>query len=555
MKVKKYGALLVSVLMCSPFALAKKPNVLLIVADDVGFSDIQPFGSEIQTPNLQKLAQQGATLSNFYSGPTCSVTRSMLLTGQDNHQVGMGTMAELLQPEHEGNEGYQGVLNHKAATLAEILHQNGYQSFMSGKWHLGKKPELIPSARGFDQSFVLLQGGAGHFDETPLLLNYDPIYLENGKKVSLPNDFYSTDYYTNKMLNFLETSRDKEKPFFAYLALTSAHWPLQAPDQYIEKYKGQYKDGYEAIRQNRLARLKQQGIIPQNTQANNPFEQQLKPWEALTTEQQARETKAMQVYAAMIDNMDANIGKILNYLKEKNELDNTIVLFISDNGPEVSDIQGLDESDGFMAWVNSSFDNSLENMGRKGSYIALGPQWAQVAATPYPYTKGFLADGGIHVPAIMSYPKKIPAGIMKNENLHVMDFVPTVLDYAGIRHVQQDKSLKFEGVSFANIFKNKQLKNRTLNWEFNNRKVIHDRNWVLLEQAKPYGTGTWQLFNRDTDPAMKVDVAQQFPEQVTKMSKQWQQYAKRVGVVEAPARYNYTQRICFYGDCIGQPEK
>lgn len=554
MKIKQYGALLLSILICSSMAYAKKPNVLLIVADDVGFSDIQPFGSEIRTPNLQRLANQGATLSNFYAGPTCSVTRSMLLTGQDNHQVGMGTMAELLQPEHQGHEGYQGVLSKKAATLAEILNQNGYQSFMSGKWHLGKKPDLIPSARGFDKSFVLLQGGAGHLDETPLLLNYDPTYLDDGQKVSLPADFYSTDYYTDRMLGYLKNSRDKDKPFFAYLALTSAHWPLQAPDQYLQKYKNDYQQGYDVIRQQRLNNLKKLGIVANNTRVNNPFANQLKSWDSLTPEQQARESKTMQVYAAMLDNMDTNIGRVLDYLNSSGELDNTIVLFISDNGPEAADIEGLDENDGFMKWINSAFDNSIENMGRKGSYISLGPQWAQVSATPFPYTKGFLSDGGVHVPALIRYPAKIPAGSINNTNLHVMDFVPTVLDYAGIKP-DAKSALKFEGISFASIFQHKNMPERALSWEFNNRKAVRDGNWVLLEQASPYGNGQWQLFDRISDPSMKVDVAAQHVKQVEKMAQQWQNYAQHVDVVKVPARHNYAQRLCFYGECIGQPEQ
>ena len=295
-------------------AQTQKPNILLIVADDLGFSDTEPFGGEIHTPNLKKLATQGAVLSNFYAGPTCSVTRSMLLTGNDNHQAGIGSMSEFLQPEQKGKPGYEGRLNDKVITIAEVLKQNGYATFMAGKWHLGGTPESIPSARGFSNSFALLQGGAAHFDSSPMFPgNYKARYLNNGKEEALPEKFYSSDFYTDKMISYLKDHREKNQPFFAYLAYTAPHWPLQAPDQYLKKYEHAYTEGYDKIREARFKKLLKLGVIPANAKINDPLLGVFKNWNQLNAQQKAEQVKTMQVYAAMIDNLDHNIGRVLNY--------------------------------------------------------------------------------------------------------------------------------------------------------------------------------------------------------------------------------------------------
>ncbi|MDP1370802.1 arylsulfatase [Acinetobacter lwoffii] len=556
-------ALFLPTLLCNistQAAPAKQPNVLVIVADDLGFSDIQPFGGEISTPNLKKLAKEGAVLSNFHAGPTCSVTRSMLLTGNDSHQAGLGSMAEFLQPEQKGKPGYEGRLNNRVITLAEILKPQGYASFVTGKWHLGATEESNAKARGFDRSFTLMPGGAAHMDASQMFPgNYKARYLEDGKDVTLPKDFYSSDFFTSKMLAYLENDRKKDQPFFGYLAFTAPHWPLQAPDQYLKKYDGYYKEGYEKVRQARLERMIKLGIMPKGTKVNNPLMDVFPAWDKLTEAQKKDQTKTMQIYAAMIDNMDHNIGRVVNYLKQTGELDNTLILFMSDNGAESATPESLgttEDKNGIREWVDATFDNSPQNMGKKGSYVTLGPQWAQVASTPLPYFKSILSNGGIHVPAIIRYPTQIKAGQINSETIHVIDFVPTILELTGATRPDTRNGqplLKMEGRSFLPLFKGKALPERTLGWEFNTRRALYKGDWAVQFQAPPYGTGEWELYNRKLDPSYRINLASKNPSKTQELAQDWAEYAQRVGVVEAPVRYKYGQMNCFYDQCI-QPD-
>ncbi|WP_449433425.1 arylsulfatase [Pseudomonas putida] len=538
-------------------APAQRPNVLLIVADDLGFSDTQPFGGEISTPTLQGLADEGVRLTNFYAGPTCSVSRSMLLTGVDNHQAGLGTMAEYLQPEQQGKPGYEGHLNKRVATLAELLSNAGYNTFMTGKWHLGSTEQSNAAARGFERSYTLLPGGASHMDQTQMFPgNYKARYLEDGKDVTVPDDFYSSDFYTDRLLGYLNGNRQPGKPFFAYLAFTAPHWPLQAPDQYLAKYQGDYAKGYEALRQQRLARMIELGILPPGTTANDPLSDALPAWEDLTQKQRQEQTKAMQIYAAMVDNMDHNIGRVVEHLRKTGELDNTLILFMSDNGPESSTAESLGttaDRNGIKDWVDQTFDNSPENMGRKGSYVTLGPRWAQVSATPFPYFKSFTAKGGIQVPAIIRYPRAINAGEINRQTLHVTDFVPTVLELAGVKYPTQYQGnplLPLQGVSMLAALQGKPVAERALGWEFNSRRALYKGPWAAQMQQPPYGTGQWELYDLNRDPAFKHDLSRQHPEKVAELSADWETYARDKGVVPAPIRYKYGQMTCLFTTCI-----
>ncbi|SDN09556.1 arylsulfatase [Pseudomonas jinjuensis] len=535
----------------------ERPNVLLIVADDLGFSDTQPFGGEISTPTLQGLADQGVRLTNFYAGPTCSVSRSMLLTGVDNHQAGLGTMAEYLQPEQQGKPGYEGHLNKRVATLAELLRDNGYNTFMTGKWHLGATAETNAAARGFERSYTLLPGGASHMDKTQMFPgNYKARYLEDGKDVSIPEDFYSSDFYTDRLLAYLKQDRQPGKPFFAYLAFTAPHWPLQAPDQYLAKYAGAYADGYEALRQKRLARMIELGILPPGTQANDPLKDKLPRWEELTEAQRMEQTRAMQIYAAMVDNLDHNIGRVVEHLRKTGELDNTLILFMSDNGPESSTAESLgttEDRNGIKDWVDQTFDNSPENMGRKGSYVTLGPKWAQVGATPFPYFKSFVAKGGIQVPAIIRYPQAVEGGQINRDVLHAMDFVPTVLELAGVKYpgqYQGNRLLALQGRSMLAALKGQDQPERALGWEFNGRRAMYKGQWAAQMQKPPYGTGNWELYDLSGDPAFRHDLSASNPEKVAELAADWEAYSQNNGIVPAPIRYKYGQMNCLFTTCI-----
>ncbi|MDB5730814.1 MAG: arylsulfatase, partial [Variovorax sp.] len=418
----------------SPGAGARRPNILLIVADDLGYSDIGAFGGEIATPNLDALAKSGLRLTNFYASPFCSPTRAMLMSGADSHQVGFGSMAELLTPQQRSLPGYEGYLTDRALPFPLLLKDAGYHTYMAGKWHLGVKEEHAPSNRGFEQSYAMMNGGASHFDQTGII-TFDAektpmaLYRENGKEVQIPKDFYSSEQFASKLISYVDSNKNDGQPFFGYLAFTAPHWPLQARDPYIRKYEGKYDVGYEVIRERRLDRMKALGIVPKDMKpyVGNPAWPR---WDQLTTQEKRVESKRMAVYAAMVESMDAEIGHVLDHLKRIGEYDNTVIFFMSDNGADGNTV--LDEGE-TRAWARKHRDNSYENTGRIGSFAEYGPGWAQVGSTPFNMYKAFMYEGGIAVPSIVSLPTSLRKGAISQAPAHVTDIAPTLLELAGVK--------------------------------------------------------------------------------------------------------------------------
>ena len=533
-----------------------RPNILLIVADDLGYSDVGAFGSEIQTPNIDSLAKHGVKLTNFHGAPTCSPTRSMLLSGIDSHQVGLGNMAELIQPEQKGKPGYEGYLNESVATLPEVLSSNGYNTYMVGKWHLGRTEDKSPAGRGFDKSFALMQGGASHHDDQRAIIAKDPkaLYRDNGKSVDLPKGFYSTDNYTDLIIKYIDEDMAEKKPFFAYVAYTAPHWPLHAPDAYIKKYKGRYDEGYEKIRSTRLKLMKEMGIIDPLVSVNAPLSQ-LPHWNELTDEQRKIEARRMEVYAAMVDNMDHNIGRLLAWLKEEGELDNTVIMFMSDNGADGNSPEVLP---GNKAWFASDYDNSFDNMGRKNSYIWYGAQWGQVGATPFPLYKGFTSQGGIVIPAIINYPQKFPQGSVNHSLLTVKDIMPTFLELANITPPKSPyngrKILSMQGRSISPALNGEKTKERVIGWELFGRSAIRKGDWKIRLLEQPYGSGKWALFNLKDDPTEITDLAVKQPGKLAELLKDWEEYVTINGVIPSDPqkmkKIGYSFTTCVFEHCV-----
>ncbi|RMJ05783.1 Arylsulfatase [Marinobacter litoralis] len=531
-----------------------KPNFLLIIADDLGYSDIGAYGGEIETPSLDALANEGIRMTNFHTAPTCSPTRSMLFSGTDNHRAGTGNMAELLTPEQKGKPGYEGHLNDLVVTLPEVLRDNGYHTSTTGKWHLGRTEELSPAARGFDESWVLVQGGASHFDDGRAIIGVDPkaIYLENGKQVEVPKGFFSSDFYADKAIEYVDAAGDK--PFFHVLAFTAPHWPLHAPDSYIKKYEGRYDEGYEAIRQQRLGTMKEMGLIGHKLAANVPFDQ-LPSWDELTDEQRKIEARKMEIYAAMVDNMDENIGRVMAHLEKSGKLDNTVVMFMSDNGADANSPEVLPRN---KEWIASEYNNSFENMGRPDSYIWYGAQWGQVSATPWPMWKGYPSQGGLLVPAILSLPGDDAQGEINHQFFHVMDIMPTFLELAGIDVPSSPYNgrqvFEIQGVSMLPGLNGNAPENRVVGWELFGRSAVRMGDWKIRLLEEPYGPGEWQLFNLAEDPAETNDLASKEPEKLNQLLAEWDKYIKRNGVIVAnPAdmrKVGYSFTTCLYGKCV-----
>lgn len=534
-------------------AATQKPNILVIVADDMAVSDLGSMGGEIPTPVLDTLASEGVRLSNFHTAPNCSPTRSMLLTGTDNHIAGLGNMGEFMQPEQRGKPGYENRLNERAANLAEVLQAAGYNTYMTGKWHLGKTEEHSPKARGFDRSFVLIGGGASHFDDMAGFWAKAPkaSYREDGKPVEVPKGFHSTTFYTDEMLKYIDSGRPSGKPFFAYLAYTAPHWPLQAPADWIDRFKGRYDQGYEAIRQGRLDKMKQLGLVARDVTPNQPMASGLPKWEQLSPEQRRRQARTMEIFAAMVANMDANIGRVFEHLKQTGQYDNTIVIFMGDNGAAGNSPANLGKN---AQWIADNFDNSYANMGRKHSFIDLGAQWAQVASVPSPMYKGFTTEGGIHTPAIIRYPGIQHAGSILNTFTHVMDLMPTVLELAHVpapgATFEGRSVMPMQGVSMIPALDGRSVAERTTGWELFDRRAMRQGDWKLVFNEKPYGKGDWALYNLADDPAESHDLSAQEPARVKTLLAAWDQYVKTNGVILVSPEVKPGARTCLYEYCF-----
>ncbi|NLY59798.1 MAG: arylsulfatase [Gammaproteobacteria bacterium] len=554
MSIRRLGwALCLSALFTvSAQAEEKQPNFLIILADDLGYSDISSFGGEIATPHIDALANEGVRLTNFHAAPTCSPARSMLMSGTDSHMAGLGNMGELIQPFQRDQPGYEGYLNDRVVSIAEVLGEGGYNTYTVGKWHLGRTEETSPAARGFDRSYILVQGGASHFDDQFAIISNDPkaIYREDGKQVSAPEGFYSTEFYTDTMLDYIDTGRKNGKPFFALLSYTSPHWPLHVPDDWLDKYEGRYSQGYETIRQERLARMKKMGLLPAHVEANLPMEGALPSWDQLTEEQKKTEARSMEIYASMVDNMDHHIGRVIDYLKQTGEYDNTVILFFSDNGADGNNPEDLPGNDVWM----KEFDNSLANMGRRGSFIAYGPQWAQVSTTPFPLFKGLTSQGGIQVPAIIRHPDVSKPGSINNELSHVMDVMPTFLEMAGIKQPEGTFNGRnvapIEGISMLPILQNKPMPERAIGWELFGRKALRKGEWKITNMNPPYGTAEWQLYNLADDPAESRNLAASQPAKLAELLKDWDAYVARNNVLTGEFDLRYGFDTCLYERCF-----
>lgn len=518
-----------------------RPNILLIVADDLGYTDLGSFGSEIKTPNLDALAFEGIRNTAFYTAPTCSPTRAMLLSGVDNHRNGYGTMEGDWAENQVGLRGYEGHLNFDVVAFPRLLQESGYHTSIAGKWHQAypaTNKELWPDKRGFERSFALIQGGAGHFaDQQPLFSFFErTLYSEDGTIVDeLPDNFYSSDFYTQKAIEFIDESVNLNKPFFSYLTFTAPHWPLQIPDEYIDLYKGRYDSGYEVLAKERLVKAKQLGIIPQSFQLPSLTPNVL-PWNELTPEEQKRSSRTMEIYAAMIERMDANIGKLINHLKSTEQYENTLIIFISDNGAEGNSISSIADT---KDWVAEKFDNSIENIGRKNSYIFTGPSWAQVSSLPFKWYKGFSTEGGVRVPSIISNPKwQHNAGKLNNDFISVMDLAPTILDYAGVNFPGSEydgrKIYPMDGISLVSWLEGKKKAAHDFEevhcWELYGRRAVRKGEWKAEWLDAPYGNDSWALYNLRTDPGEANDLSLINPEKLEELKTEWDSYAIKYNV-------------------------
>ena len=512
--------LLASLLLLSiqGFSQKGKPNIILIMADDLGYSDIGAYGSEINTPNLDKLAKEGLRLKEFYNNSICAPTRASLLTGQYQHKAGVGYFSQDL-----GLPAYQGFINKESLTLAEVLKSAGYSTLMSGKWHVSGKDQSYPWQRGFDRS--LLSENGSYFDQgdydggakRPYFLDGKPYPLEAGK-------YYQTDVITENAVKFLDEEGKKEKPFFLYLTYTAPHWPLHALPEDIAKYKGKYDKGWDALRQERYEKQKKLGVVDEKAGISNK-DQDIYDWSKLSYDQRQQWAAKMEVFAAMVDRMDQGIGKVLGELKKIGKDDNTLVVFISDNGAPAEEM---------IKWHNGATRNTGP-VGTIGSYESQSKNWSYASNTPLNGFKDYLFEGGISSPFIAWYPAKIKAGTIAKGTGHLIDIAPTFYELAGAKY-----PAKLNGVT-ANALPGKSLvpvligKEKEVNrgeplfWERAGNRAVREGKWKLVSHWPSY---SWELYNLEEDKGETKNVAQQNHEVVSRLSVKYFEWAKKTGVVD-----------------------
>ncbi|KAI1862166.1 uncharacterized protein JN550_010469 [Neoarthrinium moseri] len=553
----------------------KKPNFLIVVADDLGFSDTSPYGGEIDTPNLQRLADEGLRMTGFHTAASCSPTRAMLLSGTDAHIAGLGCMAEKIKKSPEifrGKPGYEGYLNHRVAALPEILQDAGYFTFMSGKWHLGLKKELSPSARGFTKVLSSLPGAGNHYNHEPQLYGIkekptaifkgDGIWMQDDKFINgsrdLPKDFYSSDTFTDYFLQFLEgrTDEQKEQPFLGYLAFTAPHWPLQAPAKVVRKYKGKYDDGPVALRDRRLKSLVERGLVPPNVEAAPLHTLGTTPWEDLTEDERRRSSRTMEVYAAMVDLIDVNIGRVLDHLEQSGELDDTFIVFMSDNGAEGQLLEAIPILAGYTLedMVKKFYDNSLGNIGNHNSFVWYGPQWAGAATAPARGAKSYTTEGGIHCPCIIRYPPILKAkGTITDEFTTVMDILPTILELAGLERPERvfrgREVVPIRGKSWLQLLSdpsNQEIvvyrPDDIVGWEQLGMAAVRVGNWKALFIPPPRGPGRWELYDLTTDLGEVNDLAGKEPQKLKEMLAHYETYYQETGMFDSYTMFQEAMR-------------
>ncbi len=508
------------------------PNIVFVLFDDVGFTDFGAYGGDSRTPNIDGLAERGIQLARFYASPFCGPTRAMLMTGMDNHQVGMGTLVETATKEMRKFPAYSMAWDDEQETIASLLSKAGYQTYVTGKWGIGEVGGNLPNRFGFDRSFVMDATGGGNYDAKPYLPGSHSVeWFEDGEPVTLPEDWYSSRSLVDKMINYIGEG-DRNDPFYAFVSLQALHMPIQVSAEYTDRYDGQFDAGWDVMRQKRLERVKELGLVPQTTTLAPPPESH-RAWEDLTPKEKKVSAREMQVNAGMMENADFHIGRLIDYLEREGLLENTIIIIASDNGPE----SAKTTLDGAANLVLSAvkmiegFDTSYENLGEPKSLTAIGPEWASVSATPFNLYKFYASEGGLRVPLVVAGPGIANSGV-EQAPVHVADITPTLLDAAGVNY---DPS-SFYGRSVLPMLSGETDMTRDADdsfaFEVSGNAALYRGKWKITKNARPMGDSEWRLHDLSVDPGETTDLSAQNPELFESMLAEYKAYSEGVGVFE-----------------------
>ena len=513
-------------------AQRKQPNIVVILADDMGYSDLGCFGSEINTPNLDKLASQGLKLTQFYNAGRCCPSRAALLTGLYPHQASVGDMLQ-----NDSLPGYNTHLNFNSVTLAEVLQGVGYQTIISGKWHVGNEPEYWPTRRGFDNQYFS-NGTTGHYFGIAKgrqyvvngqLVEVSGEWIKSGEseyklfKNSDGSQWYATDAIADHAIDFVKELRkeNKEKPFFIYLPFTAPHWPLHAFEEDIVKYQGKYLVGWDTLRVRRFNKMKQLGLIDPNWKLSERNEN-VTAWNELSDSAKIHNDRLMATYAAMIDRLDQNVGKLLQSLKETGDIDNTIIIFLADNGGCHEEMRKGKK--GALPGTPESFDGYEYG-------------WANVSNTPFQWFKHWAHEGGTSTPFIAWYPSMIKAGSISNKKAYIADIMPTLIELAGTSYPKEYKGNKITptiGKSLVPLFKGQDFKGHELIcWEHEGNRAVRSGDWKLVSRYdyKKNVELPWELYDIKNDRSETINLAKKYPEKYAELQNVYNHWAREVQVI------------------------
>ncbi|MBT9499673.1 MAG: arylsulfatase [Burkholderiaceae bacterium] len=548
MKLAAIVVLLLSAAAQAAPAPAGRPNIVFVLIDDAGFGDLGPYGSEIATPNIDQIAQAGVRLTNFHTASTCEATRVMLQSGVDNHRAGAGTLQVAMAESQKGRPGYEGHLSDQAHSLGQLLKDGGYSTYYAGKWNLGFGLERSPGARGWDRYISLELTGADNFEAKVYApFNTEAIWWEDGRRATLPKDFYSSRTYVDKLIGYIDQGRSQGKPFMAMLALQAVHSPLQAPAADIAKYLGRYQAGWDSLRQQRYQRQVELGLMPAGLSL--PQASARRPWESLSTAQRREFARKMAVFAAMLDNADQQIGRLREHLRRSGELDNTVFIVMSDNGADGFDLSQLNLP--FRLWYRANFALGFEQMGGPGSYVHYGQDWAEVSNTPLAGFKGTSAGGGMRVPFIISHPSRLKPGGSSAAFAYATDFLPTILDIAGIAQPSDEyRGKKLHRPTGQSLMPH--LEGRTpsvhgpdqaIGFESTGGQALIRGDYKLMRNGAPYSDNRWKLYRLSDDPTEARDLSNQEPALMKTLLAEVEAYNQRVGVVMPEPGYNPLRQV------------
>jgi len=540
---------LLSVQQANAVAEPSRPNIVFILADDLGFSDIAPYGSEVRTPALSELAEQGVRFSNYHTAANCAPARAMLLTGVNNHLAGVANIPEMIAPEQAQYESYQGVLGRNVVTVATLLESAGYHTYMAGKWHLGATLELLPSRRGFQRTVALMDSGADNWEQRPYLAIYDEAnWFADGERYQLPEDFYSSRFLIDKTIEFIDSNIADGQPFFAYVPFQAVHLPVQAPVDLIEANMGVYDSGWEVLRAERRNSAVKLGLVPEQTQlADMPSTQD---WDGLSAERKRYESKRMAVYAAMIEAMDQNIGRLIAHLKQQGVYDNTIFIFTSDNGAEVS---GADDPQKFpqsRVAASVGYHTDYDRMGLKGSFSSISPSFASAAVSPLAYYKFHTGEGGLRVPLIISAPGRSDFSAQQNSISGAFawatDITPTILSLAGVSapsgRFGGREVLGMSGKDLVPLLSGAQERvygeSESVGYELTGHAALFQGDYKLVRVLPPRGDGEWRLYNLVDDPGEANDLRRAEVQRFEQMQLAYAQFEADNGVQPLPDGYS-----------------